>query len=68
MKRIRKLSWLDCILSMKFAGQLELGKLGARNRKLPYFEESKDKRIVTNLDLRSTRSPINGIGVYGPRI
>ena len=34
----------------KFAGQLELGKLGvekaahARNPKLPYFEESKDKK------------------------
>ena len=28
----------------------------------------KIKRIVTYLDLRSTRSPINGIGVYGPRI
>ena len=24
--------------------------------------------IVTYLDLRSKRSPINGIGVYGPRI
>ena len=58
----------------KFASQLELGKLGvekaahARNPKLPYFEESKDKMDSYLSDLRSTRSPINGIGVYGPRI
>ena len=25
-------------------------------------------RLATYLDLRSTRSQINGIGVYGPRI
>ena len=59
---------------MKFASQLELGKLGvekcghARNPKLPYFEESKDKMGSYLSRFRSTRSQINGIGVYGPCI
>ena len=58
----------------KFAGQLELGKLGvekAAHARNPYYHilrKLKIKWIVTYLDLRSTRSPINGIGVYGPRI
>ena len=58
----------------KFASQLELGKLGvekaahARNPKLPYLRKVKIRWIVSYLDLRSKRSQINGIGVYGPRI
>ena len=46
----------------KFASELELEKLGvekaahARNPKFPYFEESKDRWIVTYQDLRRTLS------------
>ena len=58
----------------KFASQLELGKLGAEKAVmreiLSYhiLRKVKIRWIATYLDLRSTRSPINWIGVYGPRI
>ena len=39
----------------------------ARDPKLPYFEESKDKIVICQ-DLRNTRQQINGIKMCGPRI
>ena len=40
----------------------------ARDPKLPYFEESKDKMIVICQDLRNTRQQINGIKMCLPHI
>ena len=40
----------------------------ARDPKLPYFEESKDKMDSYLSNLRNTRQQINGIKMCGPRI
>ena len=58
----------------KFTSELELGKIGveiAAHKEIlsnHILRKIKIRWIVTYLDLRSTGSQINGIGVYGPRI